>query len=154
MANNYTQFSEQIDELPAEAIAWLYKVTTFNAEDDYAGSEEAEAALKKLLCSEDLPCAVEDWGCMCDVDIDDDAGSVWFSAGERGDLEQLAYIIHGLIKQFIPSYVFSLTYSETCSKPRLGEFGGGCMVIAKGEIRSWSAYAQAKEFVKELSKTQ
>lgn len=108
MANNYLEFSEVIDNLTPEEMDWweneAYKV---DAEDD------------------DFQC--------CDYDIKRDERTVWFHADESGNLEAVDLVVTEFLKKFRPNEYFALTWSCGCSKPRIGEFGGGAMfVTAKG----------------------
>ena len=149
MANHYLQFSEQIDDIPPDGIKWARKVLDFIAEDNDC-TEAAEDVLKGLLYIEgNLGTDVEEWP---DFKVDIDVNSIWFHSEEFDNIRNIGMFVQALIKRFMPDYIFSLTWAETCSKPRLGEFGGGCMVVSKDEIKSWNVYSQARQYVEELRK--
>ena len=65
----------------------------------------------------------------------------WIYAEESGDPARLAHLVQKFLKQFRPDQCWSLTYATTCSKPRIGEFGGGAVFVTADAIRWQSAYA-------------
>ena len=74
---------------------------------------------------------------------------MWVHAGEYADLERLAHLIRKLLKTFRPNDVWSLTYAAYCSKPHVGEFGGGGFIVTATQIK-WN---NAHNFVEEEAKT-
>ena len=67
--------------------------------------------------------------------LDTNPLSVIFYSDDNEDLEILANIIQEFIRTFRPDEIIGWEYACTCSKPRLGEFGGGCVVVSKDRIR-------------------
>jgi hypothetical protein len=59
---------------------------------------------------------------FCD---EDGVRNLWLRADDFGDPTHVAWLIHKFLKQFRPDQCWSLTYANTCSKLRIGEFGGG-----------------------------
>jgi hypothetical protein len=62
---------------------------------------------------------------------------VWFrDNGEYGNVDQVADLVQMYLKKFCPKGYFTMSWADTCSKHRVGEFGGGfCVVTAKEQ--SW-----------------
>ena len=48
--------------------------------------------------------------------------------------------VQKFLKKFRPDQCWSLTYSTTCSKPRVGEFGGGAVFVTANKIKWQNAY--------------
>ncbi|MGA2620117.1 MAG: hypothetical protein ABSF26_21070 [Thermoguttaceae bacterium] len=65
---------------------------------------------------------------------------LWVHAGEWGYLDGLAHLVQKFLKRFRPDQCWSLTYATTCSKPRVGEFGGGAVFVTADTIRWQNAY--------------
>ncbi len=57
-----------------------------------------------------------------------------------GDVSNVAWLVQKFLKKFRPDQCWSLTYSATCSKPRVGEFGGGAVFVTADTIRWQNAY--------------
>ena len=43
-------------------------------------------------------------------------------------------LVRKFLKQFRPDDCWSLTWSETCSKPRVGQFGGGAVFVTASDV--------------------
>ena len=54
---------------------------------------------------------------------------LWVYAEESGSPDNVAWLVQKFLKKFRPDQCWSLTYSTTCSKPRVGEFGGGAVFV-------------------------
>ena len=54
---------------------------------------------------------------------------LWFYAEESGSPDNVAWLVQKFLKRFRPDQCWSLTYAATCSKPRVGEFGGGAVFV-------------------------
>lgn len=52
-------------------------------------------------------------------------------AEECGEPEQVVEFLKHLLPHLPEDTVFTLTWAETCSKPRPGEFGGGAVIVRK-----------------------
>jgi len=58
------------------------------------------------------------------------------------------YVVHHIIallaktflRRFRPDQCWSLTYAIHCSKPRVGEFGGGAIFVTADKINHLNAY--------------
>lgn len=110
MASNYTSFSFVIQDLNKEQVSWLSKKLSVN--EDFA---EHRYSLNEPL----------------DITI--------YSEG-YADLEGLAELLQEFLKNFNLDRSIGFEYACTCSKPRVGEFGGGCMLVSKEDIKLKTTY--------------
>ena len=117
MADNYLQFSEKIDHLTREEEEWM----------------QTEITLLSNYDEGITPNTFED-GLGFDWNINRKEHELWIYAEENGNIDTIAYFVQEYINTFRLSYVFSLTWAETCSKPRVGEFSGGWMVVTADKI--------------------
>ena len=139
MADNYLQFSEDLDSLtPAEAD-WLREQL---AEDPLANCP------RFLLDFADREADDTDYGFQYDFQDDSKDRHVWISAEERGDVERVAHLVQKFLRRFRPDQCWWLTYATTCSKLRLGEFGGGAVFVTADDMRWNDSY----DFVEEQRK--
>jgi len=155
MADNYIQFSEQINDLTPEIAEWVKEVLLFDMTDcnvqDYDDARKALA--DKLSCSLDEVSGIEYWPHF-DWELEGaDKNSLWLTDnGEGFDLENLMLFVKYLINKWMPDYIFSVTWAETCSKPRVGEFGGGWAVMTKDDCLMGNAHQAVKETVSHILK--
>jgi hypothetical protein len=157
VANYYTQFSEVIPQLTVDEERWLKHqleiVYVFNGRE-YCKREVPEGTnpddaqfigCRAFRDLEDYDSSVEDAGFSYQFETDEDRPGgwgrhLWICADECGELDWIAHLVQKFLKQFRPNKCWALTYSETCSKPRVGEFGGGAMFITAEDIKWQSAY--------------
>ena len=133
MANNYVQFSTAIEELTEEESAWLADllITLRCAEDFDLLSDEGTADYEdryhyvvtafRILAYEDL--------FSVDTELKKEKGYLWIYSEESGNVDQAVLLIQEFLKEFRPADVHFLSWSETCSKMRINEFGGGTVLI-------------------------
>jgi hypothetical protein len=69
-----------------------------------------------------------------DLSIQDGPNSsmLWIRDDEHGDIEQVICFVLRLAVELDLSGLWGFEYSNTCSRPRLGAFGGGAHVIDLG----------------------
>jgi hypothetical protein len=65
---------------------------------------------------------------------------MWLYAEEGAELDLVAHLVQKFLRKFRPNDCWSLTYATTCSKPRVGEFGGGAVFVTAAEIKYENAY--------------
>ena len=70
---------------------------------------------------------------------------MWLYAEESGNPLAVAQFVQAFLKRFRPEESFALTYAYFCDKPRLGEFGGGAIVVTTKSINSFDAHEWANE---------
>ena len=158
MANNYLEFSEVIPHLTCEEQAWLYDQL-----EEILVIDGVEYSANEI--PEELQGVEPQWsGCLAyrdmqdyDADFGEGAGfeweffdgddspssrgrRLWLYAIESAALDRLAHLIRKFLAKFRPNDVWSLTYATYCSKPRVGEFSGGALVVTAAEIKSFDAY--------------
>jgi hypothetical protein len=131
MANNYTQFSQAIEDITDEEDAWI---TTQLDPDLSPGKREWDP--------EDANDAPDfQWDVKREIEESNVSGMpkgpgarwLWIYAEEFGNLANVATFVQAFLKKFRPSDCFTMTWSETCSRLRTGEFSGGAIfVTARG----------------------
>jgi hypothetical protein len=132
MANNYRQASFTF-KATNEQAAWLLYVheSMILARDEPSEPRDPEiAALYDLLMDEDQPYS---------ADIEHGAitgGGVWVhDDGEWIDVEYVAKLLQAWLKHFDINEPIAFEWAETCSKPRVGEFGGGACIVTQDAIQ-------------------
>ncbi len=130
MANNYTQFSEAITLKSEEEREWVEN----HLEIFWTQVDESEQIVKHPEQKE-YERLLELYGLESD-DLNlnfqweiDSKNELWMYADESGNADHVALFMQEYLKKFNPEGSFSITYSATCSKPRLGEFGGGALFV-------------------------
>jgi hypothetical protein len=136
MADNYLQFSASLDDLTPEEAKWLEEQL---AEDE----NHCPAFLRDYEDSEDDDYTYS--GFECEFQERHGKCYLWLVAEESGDPGRVAHLVQNFLKKFRPDQCWSLTYATTCSKPRIGEFGGGAVFVTADKVRWQNAY----EFVEQ-----
>ena len=117
MADNYVQFSEQITKLTTVEKNWLENRLT--ELEEIAENDEAFGCL----------------GFNYEFSGVGDNFALWFYSDEWAEFTYLEQLIKEFLTKFRPTETFSITWAATCSKPRIGEFGGGAMVISAADAQ-------------------
>lgn len=142
MADNYSQFSEAIDEITPEEAAWIEKVLRLDAEND----EEFGVLQTELGVRHNK--AIEYWPDFEWALEGKDKSSLWLYSEEGFTEENLTLFVQAFLRKFRPKAVFKATGSCTCSRLRIGEFGGWWLAVSAKEVRggnTWDAASQAAE---------
>lgn len=105
MANNYTSFSFVIQDLNKDQVLWLSKKLSLGDEDYGEHRYSLNEPLDITIYSE-----------------------------ECADLEKLSELLQEFLKHFNLDRLIGFEYACTCSKPRVGEFGGGGILVSKDNI--------------------
>jgi hypothetical protein len=146
MAQNYTIFSEYLTYTSEEQRVWL---------DEYMGA----------ICDEGYPDGVDkdpwpeakahyDEHCGLGFDAEWRNGCLWIYTEESGDVDAVGAFVHEFLKKFHKDSYWTMTWACTCSKPRVGEFsGGGIVVHAEGVefMNPWKFFESVKKRL--ISKT-
>jgi len=174
MADNYSQFSEVFCFKTKDAAQIFLTLASIgegihdgdvDSDDlldyDLNGTGEVDKSHAELWQRltmdqrDDLLTAYDMSRIDCEPNEDSDT-DVWVYADEYGNLDgvglcaQVALEITGDTDS-----IFTLTWSETCSKPRTGEFGGGYMVIHSGGIEYghvWDMVKKAADAIRDTKK--
>lgn len=127
MANNYLQTSTVLDlENEAERKRWEERLASKDKANE-EGDNEAPSYEAKIEQEEDQHY------------------SVWLYGEEFCNPDDIANAVQEFFKAFRPKACWGLTYAQTCSKMRIGEFGGGAMFITADSIESVDAYGWLEE---------
>jgi len=156
VADNYLQFSEVVANLTEQEETWLKgqleSIRVFGEKKYPEDAVPADLADKKADWSgvrflRDKPDHDAEWdavGFEFNFHDDPDTGgwgrNLWLYADTWGDVSNVAWLVQKFLKQFRPNQCWSLSYSATCSKPRVGEFGGGAVFVTADTIRWQNAY--------------
>ena len=122
MANNYRQFSEELNLKTPEEVEWAKKRLS-----ELRRSVDRIAAVEVLEGdeAEDLHRSES----KADFEFSFDTNSVVMFAEENGSVDDIASFVEEYLRTFDPTGCWSLTWADHCSKPRPGEFGGGAAFI-------------------------
>lgn len=115
MADNYILFSEALGPLTKEELQWWHKAIN-----------KIEVAYEQNDSDE-----------MIDFDFHVEDDRIFFSSMESGNIYQVCDMVHRFFKEADGDRRedrFTLRYAYTCSKPRLGEFGGGIICVSRHDI--------------------
>lgn len=145
MANNYLQFSEVLPDLAPDQLEWLRIEFSGPPFPDLTDIGEQEAFARQWFVERGFTdpgshgSFYDMAGCWpgFEYQLRDgaDIGELWVYAGEFAELDQLADIIQRFLRRFQPDGCFGLTWAETCSKPRVGEFGGGAVFVTAKSVK-------------------
>jgi hypothetical protein len=158
VADNYVQFSEGLVIQTDEEEAWLRRLFEegkfFNHEEDV---DKYEEFLRLWGISHISESAMYSWPGFGYEFEGDSTGSrtryLWiWDGGMYGDVESAAAIIQAFIRKFRPDSVFRLTWAASCSKPRIGEFFGGAVVISSSVIKWFNAEGVAAGYTRKYHK--
>jgi len=131
MANNYMQSSAFLN-VPEDQL------------------EQARTICQRI--QDELENDDEDWG-FCGVEWqvmkEGTQKGVWFSGDESINVDHLEDMARAVIEELKIDEPFHASWSYTCSKPRVDEFGGGAMAIVRGHP---TVYIDAMSEVERLSK--
>jgi hypothetical protein len=153
MANNYTNFSELLVLENKEQEDWVRAELanpTKNIPDGADGPAAFEAYLKnwvrehrRAYSDEAEP---ETWP---DFDWSIESDGLWIrDNGENGNLQILSVFVQRFLKKFRPKDNWQVTWADTCSKSRIGEFGGGGMVVTAKRIKWFSINQEINKYLK------
>jgi hypothetical protein len=150
VADNYLEFSEVIANLTEPEEAWLKE--QLQPIHVFGDKEYPEDAVPAGLADKDADWTgvrflrdKGDYDPQCDVlgfefsfHDDRDPGGwgrhLWVYEEESGWPDNFAWLVQKFLKKFRPGQCWSLSYAVTCSKPRVGEFGGGAAFVTADTI--------------------
>jgi 3-deoxy-D-manno-octulosonic-acid transferase len=124
MADNYTQFSTLIPYQTQAQRDWLVM-----ALDKAADSDE---------------------GAICQYEIEERESAIWVYAEEYGDVQRLADLVAEYQEEYVTVPPWILSWSETCSKMRLDEFGGGAVAVKGGQQKWFNPMLEAEQWLQQL----
>jgi len=131
LADNYVLFSEVLPALNRKEQAWVTRLLTGSCEDWAA--ELAAAGI--------------------DIDPDDEVwpgfqweilaarrSDLWLYTDESGNVRHVTQFVKALLHRFRPKDSWSMTWAEICSRPRIGEFGGGSAFVTSRGVQFHNAH--------------
>ena len=154
MANHYLEFSEVLTHLSEEEADWLrsqlevvYVVGDVehaegNVPGDVTVPDDAWIGCRVYRDMEDHEPGFDD-GAGFDYSFAEDnewGRYLWLRAGECGYVDRVAHLVRKFLGKFRPDQCWSLTCAAVCSKPRVGEFGGGGLFVTASEIKWENAH--------------
>jgi hypothetical protein len=136
MADNYTQFSFDIDKLTVEEGAWLRTLLALDFEDEQHRQKIKDAlGVPNIIESE-----IEYWP---DFSFRLDAtqgprpkGAIWLYTEDSGNPYNAALLLRAFLAKFRPKDIKLFSVAFTSSKPMLDGFGGETYVITSKNIFS------------------
>ena len=129
MADNYQLFSEMISGLTADEAEWIERMLGCDPEEPSI-LEEAGFDLKEI----DL----EYWPGF-ESELRNAEGEFWLYGDEYANVSHAGEFVRAFLAKFRSDQCWSLTWAETCSKPRVGEFGGGGLFVTAKEVTALNA---------------
>lgn len=128
MANNYVEASFMFDLLNKVEEKWWEKEGNRDLDAEFPEGD---------LDPEDIEGGYSsNWA----MEGEDGKKAVWFSHDESIDVESAAAVIQRFLKECRPEGSIGFCWAETCSKPRLDNFGGGACFITAEKIE-WNSAA-------------
>lgn len=151
MANNHSRFAEMIQDVNHEEKAWFTKELV-HVEDqpdfpeDAKKQEEftAQFAKERGIDSD----AAERWP---DFEYRFKDSNFYLYNEESFNLDCIVALIQRFLRRFRPDDIFKMTWAETCSAPRVSEFGGGWCVITASDTEYGNTWAAADEMADEMA---
>jgi len=113
MADSYLQFSEMLILSSKEERSWVEQFID-NPPKDF---------LTKYDCLEYLPFSAEL-----------EKEGLWIYSEDYGNPDAICDFVQQFLAKFAPDKCWTLHYAYTCSKLRVGEFGGGTVLVTAAEI--------------------
>ena len=150
MADNYTALSTGISVFNIDATEKLLnelkrQIESRRDDDDWK---------KPDWVTVDEPCFIED--AFSNVEIVRNHAAepfLWIHADEAVDFEAVGDILRRLImEEPDDEIIWQIPYASTCSKPRIGEFGGGTPLVTKTAVSVWSAESIVDQIQRVLGK--
>lgn len=140
MAQNYMQFSEVIDNLTVEEHDWFKKALTLN---DDGGYDDGVVP----------PAWWDDGAESFGFDYDLGTSEIQLYSEEYGNIDTVQALVSEFISLFRKDYVFTLSWSDSCSKMRVGEFGGGGMIVSLDEKRFMNVWGWLESEKKRITES-
>jgi hypothetical protein len=130
MANNWITFSEVIPHVTPNEETWIREQL-----DDESLAEESSRS--RLAWQPDGDSAGFEWSVEDDHDTPDGWGRrLWLRAEESGNPLDVAAFVQAFLRAFRRDQTFALTWAESCSKLRVGAFGGGAVFVTAESIET------------------
>jgi hypothetical protein len=124
MADSFQLFSEIISAITGEERAWIEHTLACES-DPQPVLQHADFELETI-----------------DIDVWPDfqwefvesGKELWLHGDEYGNVSHVGEFVRAFLARFRPNQCWTLTWAETCSKPRIGEFGGGGLFVTAKSV--------------------
>ncbi len=128
MANVYMLFSEQLqftEKHPhVNQKAWCAAVL-----QGFHGTQVLdELGIETSTLEQDV---IDQWP---DFEHEVRDSGVWLHSSDLADINHVAAFVQGYLRKFNPTGFFTLQWASTTSRPVLGGFGGGALVVTAQDI--------------------
>jgi hypothetical protein len=146
MSNNYTFFSEVLQLRDDDDIAWVKLFMALDYED--CVNKELWRKQRGVEEGEDEA----NWPSFSWKIATHQLGEplLWMYSEEFFTPDHVIAFVQTYLQQRNPRGVFTMTYACTCSKPVVGEFGGGWFAISANEYKCGHTHDAANEALKIL----
>jgi hypothetical protein len=153
MANNYSRFSDVIHALNLEEQRWVReelqrfdeRPTSRHDTEEECEAHTAMFAKERNIEADTVDCWPSfEWQLEAETD-DKGTRDLWLYADESFDLDHILAFVQRFLQRFRPEDIFAMTWAETCSRPRIGEFGGGWMVVGANDYDRGHTWGYADE---------
>jgi hypothetical protein len=133
MANNYVEASSLIITRPEQR-------------------EQAEAIIERIENEIDVD---EENSGYINFSAEVISEGVWIYSDEYIDTNQVEMLVRALVEELDLPGIHTFSFSVSCSKKRIGEFGGGAFAIAKGQPTVWidAGLEAEKQMVAQIAKS-
>lgn len=147
MADNYRQFSQVIEDLTVDEKRWL-DINLTSVEDSF-NDDHASA----VQWANDMGIPKEDMDMWPDFEykFEDNDTALWIYSDIFGNIEFVAALVSKFFEMFRPMDIFIMNYADTCSKPRVEEFGGGAIVVSAKDIKYIHSFDEAHKVSKRMA---
>jgi hypothetical protein len=136
MADNYTQFSFELDKLTQEDASWLRKLLALEFEDDEQRKKIEETLGVPKVIRADLE-YWPDFSFRLSVAEDNrPENALWLYTQDSGNPYNAALLVRAFLAEFRPGEIKQFSAAYTCSEPRLDECGGETYVVTGQNIYS------------------
>ena len=115
---------------PAER-KWAKKILAHSAE------QRAAITAAEIKLTEDDPLLV--WPDFA-WEFQKPAGDLWIYSEESGDPHHVGQFVRAFLARFRPKDSWHFTWAETCSRPIVGDFGGGGLFVTAKSFQLFSAH--------------
>ena len=143
MADNFRKFSQVIEGIEPNEKAWIRHVLEVQ--------EDVLAVLKKAGVR---PKPIEpEWWPGFSWKLRDLEGELWLYSEDNGCLEHVGEFVRAFLDRFRPKACWSVTWADTCSAPRIGEFSGGGLFVSAKRIQFFTPDEQIHRLQKRFEKS-
>ena len=142
MADNYLRFSAILPALSSKEQSWVRRLL-------------AESASRKDLARAGIDVDAIDpemWPGFS-WEIEQPSGELWLYSQDCCDPQHVGQFVRAFLARFRPRECWGLTWAETCSRPIVGEFGGGGIFVTAREIQTFNVHEWLRQRQKAFLKT-